>query len=113
MELKTLLALNMKKQRQNLGISQAALAERVETSTHYIAMIELQRKTPSLVMIERIAKALEIESPELFSMKTILTESVKKIQTAVIENIQETVRLSIQETLKNIESEYFEEKEEK
>jgi DNA-binding XRE family transcriptional regulator len=35
----------MKVQRQILGISQAKLAERVNTSTHYIGMIESEKKS--------------------------------------------------------------------
>ncbi|MDR0312344.1 MAG: helix-turn-helix transcriptional regulator [Treponema sp.] len=79
-----LLAMNMREQRRILGISQATLAERVNTSTHYIAMIELERKTPSLPMIERIAEALEIDAPELFSMKSIPIESLKGLHGAVL-----------------------------
>jgi transcriptional regulator with XRE-family HTH domain len=90
-----LLALNMKKQRQILGISQAVLAERVNTSTHYIAMIELERKTPSLPMIERIATALKVDSPELFSMQVISQESIKELQKTVLSNIQGVVGQSI------------------
>jgi transcriptional regulator with XRE-family HTH domain len=76
--------MNMREQRRILGISQATLAERVNTSTHYIAMIELERKTPSLPMIERIAEALEIDAPELFSMKSIPIESLKGLHGAVL-----------------------------
>jgi transcriptional regulator with XRE-family HTH domain len=60
----------MKVQRQILGISQAKLAEKVDTSTNYIALIESERRFPSPEMLERIAAALEIDSPALFSTKT-------------------------------------------
>jgi DNA-binding XRE family transcriptional regulator len=39
--LRALLAQNMKEQRRILGITQAQLAEKVQTSTHYIGQIEL------------------------------------------------------------------------
>jgi transcriptional regulator with XRE-family HTH domain len=93
--LKKLLAFNMKEQRRILGISQAALAERVNTSTHYIAMIELERKTPSLPMIERIAAALQIDAPELFSMQSIPKETIKELQKAVLVDIERAVSQSI------------------
>jgi len=51
--LKKILAFNIKEKRRILGLSQAALAERVNTSTHYIAMIELERKTQSLYSIRQ------------------------------------------------------------
>jgi predicted transcriptional regulator len=48
-DLGRLLAYNMKKQREKLKTSQAVLAERVRTSTHYIGMIEGCKKRPALV----------------------------------------------------------------
>jgi transcriptional regulator with XRE-family HTH domain len=100
--LKKLLAYNMKEQRRILGISQAALAERLDTSTHYIAMIELERKTPSLSMMERIAKALQIDPPELFSMRSIPVKTLEKMQKKVIIDIEKAVIHVISEHLKAI-----------
>jgi transcriptional regulator with XRE-family HTH domain len=68
--LRSVLAFNMKVQRKILGISQAQLAEKVDTSTHYIGMIESEKKFPTPEMLERIAAALEIDAPVLFSTKS-------------------------------------------
>jgi len=68
--LRSVLAFNMKVQRQILGISQERLAEKAGTSTHYIGMIESEKKFPSPEMLERIAAALEIDAPILFSTKS-------------------------------------------
>jgi len=106
-ELKKLLAFNMKERRRILGFSQATLAERINTSTHYIAMIELERKTPSLPMIERIAEALQIDSPELFSMQSIPSESIKTLHKSVLENVQAAINHSILETLAKLENGEF------
>jgi transcriptional regulator with XRE-family HTH domain len=57
----------MKAGRQFLGISQAQLAERVNTSANYIAQIETEKRFPTPEMLERIAAALEIEPPALFT----------------------------------------------
>ena len=65
--LRSLLSKNIKKRREFLGISQAALAERVETSVHYISQIERKNKFPSTDMLERIAFALEFDTTDLFS----------------------------------------------
>jgi transcriptional regulator with XRE-family HTH domain len=100
--LKKLLAFNMKEQRRILGISQATLAERVNTSTHYIAMIELEHKTPSLPMIERIAAALQIDAPELFSMQSIPQETIKELQKAVLSDINKAVNQSIMGLLRKL-----------
>jgi len=101
--LKKLLAFNMKEQRRVLGISQAALAERVNTSTHYIAMIELERKTPSLYMLERIAKALQIDPPELFSAKAVPAVSLRNLQKSVLQDIEKAVVNIINERLSESE----------
>jgi len=100
--LKKLLAFNMREQRRILGISQAALAERVNTSTHYIAMIELERKTPSLPMIERIAAALQIDAPELFSMQSIPQETIKELQKTVLSDINKAINQSIMKLLRKL-----------
>ncbi|MCL2184256.1 MAG: helix-turn-helix domain-containing protein [Treponema sp.] len=59
----------MKAQRRILKITQAQLAERVETSTNYIALIESEKSFPTPEMLERIAAALEIDAPALFSTR--------------------------------------------
>ena len=100
---KLLAAYNMKEQRRNLGISQAALTERIETSTHYIAMIGLGRKTPSLVTLERIALALQLDPPELFSMRAIPSKSLKNMQKSVLADIEKAVGDVINEHLKAVE----------
>ena len=42
------------------------LAEMLDTSTSYIGEIEINNKVPSMDMVERIAKALNIEPFRLF-----------------------------------------------
>jgi len=42
------------------------LAEMLNTSTSYIGEIEINYKSPSMEMVERIAKALDIEPFKLF-----------------------------------------------
>ena len=101
--LKKLLAFNMKEQRRILGISQAVLAERINTSTHYIAMIELERKTPSLSMIERIAGALQIDPPELFSAKAVPSTSLRNLQKTVLQDIEKAVGGVITERINEVD----------
>ena len=102
--LKKLLAFNMKEQRRILGISQATLAERIDTSTHYIAMIELERKTPSLQMLERIAVALEIDPPELFSIGKVPNVSLKKLQKSVLDDLEKAAIRIIDEHLNAVQN---------
>ena len=102
--LKKLLAFNMKEQRRILGISQATLAERIDTSTHYIAMIELERKTPSLHMLERIAIALEIDPPELFSIGKVPNVSLRKLQKSVLDDLEKAAIRIIDEHLNAVQN---------
>jgi len=57
---------NMKKYRKKRRISQMKLAEMLNTSTSYIGEIEINSRVPSLAMVEKIAKALNIEPFRLF-----------------------------------------------
>jgi transcriptional regulator with XRE-family HTH domain len=57
---------NMKKYRKKRKLSQMKLAEMLNTSTSYIGEIEINRKAPSMEMVEKIAKALNIEPFRLF-----------------------------------------------
>ena len=92
--LRSVLAFNMKAQRHILGITQMQLAERVNTSTNYIALIESEKKFPTPEMLERIAAALEIDAPALFSTKSYpLTESgtLAKLQEQVLNDLSEVI----------------------
>jgi transcriptional regulator with XRE-family HTH domain len=88
----------MKAQRYNLGITQAKLAERVDTSTHYIGMIESKKKFPTPEMLERIAAALEIDAPTLFSTRTYPvpeTGTMVEFQERLLRDISEVVSYRI------------------
>ena len=89
--LRALLAYNVKERRRILGISQAKLAEKVSTSTHYIGQIEQKNKFPSPEMLERIAFALEIDSPKLFSMDSFSDEALKQFHEGVLSDIETAV----------------------
>jgi len=95
--IKALLAQNIKKRREKLGISQAKLAERVDTSTNYIAQIEQQYKFPSAEMLERLAIALEMDTPELFSVGPFKVEAIEKFREGVKADIEERLENLIKE----------------
>ncbi|KIS21997.1 XRE family transcriptional regulator [Clostridium botulinum] len=52
--------INLKKIREEKNISQSKLAILAGISRSYVSEIEAGKKTPSLDMLERIAKALEV-----------------------------------------------------
>jgi transcriptional regulator with XRE-family HTH domain len=87
-------------QRQILGISQAKLAEKVNISTHYIGMIESEKKFSTPEMLKRIAAALEIDAPALFSLKSYpASESgtIVKFQEQVLNDIAQVIAYRIKE----------------
>lgn len=57
---------NVKKYRQELGISQEELADRSNLHRTYISAIECFRRSIALENIQRIADALEVETYKLF-----------------------------------------------
>ena len=71
-DIRELLARNIKEYRRICGFSQEVLAEKAGTSTTHIGMIEIGKSFPSTEMLTRIAEALGIDTPELFT-----TEQVK------------------------------------
>ena len=94
------MAFNIKLNRRKLGLSQAKVAEKADVSTQYIAMIELERKFPSVEMIERIATALEIDCLELFTPLPITAKSLKDLHDAVTIDLKKALTRSINKTVR-------------
>jgi len=94
--LRHILALNIKNRRYVLGFSQAKLAEVASIATAYVAMIELEKKFPSVDVLERIAKALEIDPTELFSKACYPKEAILNLQKSVLKDIETVVKCHIE-----------------
>ena len=69
--IRELLGSNIRTYRNNLGISQAKLAEMINIATNYLGLIEGGKKFPSACMIERIASALGKDTPDLFAVAPV------------------------------------------
>ena len=67
-------------------------------------MIELERKTPSLLMVERIASALQVDPPELFSVKKVPAVALRKLQATVLQDIEKAVSIIIKDRLNEAEN---------
>ena len=89
--IRSLLSFNIKKRRQILGISQLELAEKIGTSTQYIGQIEQNKKFPSPEMLERIAEALEVDSPQLFSMEAYSQDAINKFRGLLKESLKKAL----------------------
>jgi len=77
--IRKLLASNIRNFRRELGLTQEKLAEKADTATHYIAMIEGGKNFPSPEMIEKIAACLGKDSADLFSITPIKQNWKKEI----------------------------------
>jgi transcriptional regulator with XRE-family HTH domain len=79
----------MKIHRKFLGLSQEKLAEKIDTASNYIALIETGKRFPTPQMIERIALALEIDTPELFSTEKSAFARTKSIRLQILSDIDQ------------------------
>jgi transcriptional regulator with XRE-family HTH domain len=86
-DVRILLAKNMKRFREILGISQSDLAERMECSPTLIGKIETMKRFPSADNLNRIAKALKISPSDLFAdtdnsevVKSMVSQQKRKSQ---------------------------------
>jgi len=94
-DLRKVLAFNMKQNRKKLGFSQAKLAEMVNVSDNYIALIETGKRFPSLTMLEMISAALKIDILELFSIKTVEVSDKKDIKNMILADIDNILSLRL------------------
>jgi transcriptional regulator with XRE-family HTH domain len=97
--LRQVLASNIRGCRNSLGLSQAKLADRVDSAANYIAAIEAGRKFPSVEMIEKLAAALEIDTLELFSSKPLGAAAIKRLQKDILLDIEKLIEGCIAERL--------------
>lgn len=56
----------MQKLRKSLGFTQEELAEKLNISRTHMGHIEQGRKSPSLKLMEKIARALKVKLQDLF-----------------------------------------------
>jgi transcriptional regulator with XRE-family HTH domain len=95
-DLRKFLGANIKEYRRIRGISQERLAEKAETSTTHIGMIETGKRFPSAQMIAKIAAALGIDTPELFSTEKaqiipLQNVSLEKLHQDILEDFEKII----------------------
>jgi len=101
--IRDVLAANLKQFRQSRGWSQAFLAEKVETSTNYIGMLENTVKFPSSEMIQKLAYALGIDPTDLFSKGIDPISTMKNYQKAALEDVSVLLARLINEKIQQLE----------
>ena len=65
MELRAKLANNLKRMREEQGLSQEEFAHRAGLHRTYVSMVERQTSAPSITVLEKIAKGLGVEAWEV------------------------------------------------
>jgi transcriptional regulator with XRE-family HTH domain len=68
-QLVSVFALNVRRRRLELSLSQEELAERAGVHRTYVGMLERGEKNVTIYNIERLARALDLESWELLKRK--------------------------------------------
>jgi transcriptional regulator with XRE-family HTH domain len=97
--IREILAQNLKINRRKCGLTQEKLAEKAGASAHYLAMVEVARKFPTPEMLDRLAKALNIETYKLFEMPAAPEEALKLLRQDIVSEIEQVVVKTIKETL--------------
>jgi transcriptional regulator with XRE-family HTH domain len=96
--LREIFAKNLRKNRKRCGLSQEKLAEKADVSTHYIAVIELAKNFPAADVIERIARALDIDVHELFVSAHSIDDDLENNRQALFDGIRQIVEEAVDKT---------------
>ena len=79
------------------------MAEKTETSTNYIGMLENTVKFPSSEMIHKLAAALEIDPTALFHKEADPVSTMKMYQKAALEDIHGLLGRLISEKIQQLD----------
>jgi transcriptional regulator with XRE-family HTH domain len=65
MEIREILALNLRKRRQARGLSQEELADRADVDRTYVSALERSVYAAGIDVVDRLARALGVEAADL------------------------------------------------
>jgi transcriptional regulator with XRE-family HTH domain len=109
MEIMKIFAYNLKKYRKKRELTQEKLAEIIDTATSYIGGLEINIGTPSMEMVEKIAKARDIEPFRLFvndnerlKNEDDVSDYLESLTTIERQNLLERILNLISDDLKKI-----------
>ena len=101
MNIKEILAQNLKENRRRLGITQPELAKLAGMSTQYLAMIETARKFPTADILERLAAALGINPHELFFVAGSPERAMEQLQQSILANMDRVMVHALKQVREN------------
>ena len=85
----------IRRHRFELGISQEELADRAELHRTYISDVELGTRNVSLKSIEKLARALNLSVPKLFSWGEAGSEPERVVEILLVEDNPRDVELTL------------------
>ena len=97
--IREILALNLKEYRRKSGLTQEKFAEKVGISANYLSMVEISRKFPTPEMLDRLAKALNIQTFQLFDPAATPEGALLHLEQAIIGNIETVIRKTIKQDI--------------
>ena len=98
--IKEILAANIRENRRKKGLTQEKLAEMADISLRYLAMLELGKSFPSGEMVEKLSKALDIQTYQLFNPTSTPEGAVFHLEQSIVANIEKVVSETIEKALK-------------
>jgi transcriptional regulator with XRE-family HTH domain len=98
--IKEILAANIRENRRKKGLTQEKLAEMADISLRYLAMLELGKSFPSGEMVEKLSKALDIQTYQLFNPTSTPEGAVLHLEQSIVANIEKVVSETIEKALK-------------
>jgi len=93
--IRDVLAHNLRENRRKCGLTQEKLSEKAGISAHYLAMVEVSRKFPTPEMLERLAKSLDVEPHELFTVPPTPQDELEKIRQDIRQDIKQDFKQEI------------------
>jgi transcriptional regulator with XRE-family HTH domain len=97
--IRDILARNIKENRRKNGLSQEGLAEKAGISTPFIGMIEVSRKFPTPDVLDRIARALNIKTWQLFAVQPTPEDAMQKLHASIVKDIEQVVAGAVKKAI--------------
>jgi transcriptional regulator with XRE-family HTH domain len=104
-DIREILAANLRENRREKGLTQEKLAEIADISLRYLAMLELGKSFPSGEVLEKLSKALDIQTYQLFDPASTPEGAVLHLEQSIVTNIEKVVSAAIEQSIHfNIEN---------